>query len=183
MDSEVKKFAVNVEKTKKAVIDAFKSFGQYTGLTILAFGFAILFHEIINLSKIREIDYWPIEKSRGKILGNHFETSTRLQNFSLFIANSSIYSNSYRTRISFEYFVDNVRYVSYKCSFNEPWTTNPVEAETYKEKYKPGDIVDIIINPNNPEEAYLFNRHYHTYSYLVLSIVIISLALLIIRET
>lgn len=176
-DNEISQLAKSVtndlDNVKNKLKEALLSAGQLTGIIIVCTCIVVLVMELIKMKKIDSINQWPKQQVTGTIIGSHMETYTRPSSYSLIVFSSTYYTMFYRTRIAFEYTYKGHKYTSYRCTFNESWTTNPAEAKSYIEKYKVGDKVNVIINPDNPEEAYLFNKSYDSYSYLVLPIIII----------
>lgn len=154
---------------------AFASAGYIVGIIITIIGLILLVGEFIKSVKVATINHWPIIKNGGIIKDTYLETSSGYISYSIFFVSSSYYEPYYRTRVSFMYQNNGQTYTSNKLSYYEPWQTNPMYAKVQSDIYKPGNRVDIRINPRNSSEAYIENKfflnYYNLFIGLLLSII------------
>lgn len=148
-------------KLQHDIINDLISVSYVTGLILGIVGFVILLIEIGTMIKIRSIERWPVKKGGAIIYDSITETKTDANTFSLLVVSTSATTTSYRTRASFIYRVDDLFYLSTKLSYIEPWSNNPVISKSENDLIKPGTVVDVRINPNNPKEAFVYNHSYH----------------------
>lgn len=146
------------------------SAGYLLSLLILFVGLYLFFTELYKFYKIQEIDKWIII-SNGSIISDVFtESIYSYSTYSVLFYTNNIYQNYYRTLASFEYEYKGKKYKNTHYSYYQPWFDNPVDAKADNDIFKIGKPMDLIINPNNPNEAYIMNRKYDLYKTLLIGI-------------
>jgi hypothetical protein len=155
------------------LILALISTAYIVGLFLIFVGIIILVYESNVYYNIQKINNWPVFKESGIVTLSIIETAGNGYHLTLPLFSDISTYEIYRTRIAFEYTVNGVKYQSTKLSYYEPWSSDIIHVNIEDEYYQPGTIVDVIVNPNNPSEAYLVNKKYGGYVYLIGSIVFI----------
>ena len=173
ISKEVKSFWENLGK-------AFLSAGFIIGMILSILGLVIIIHEFVTSYKIYSINRWPIIPLGGTIIDSYMENASQSITYSIFFISSTNYQISYRTRTSFHYEVNGKKYISTKLSYFEPWNHNPIVARIEFDKYQPGNKGDIIVNPNDPSEAFILNKPYTNYTYVGLGLLLSFIGLYII---
>jgi hypothetical protein len=157
---DIEKIRKGIEKTKNEILKVLLSAGYLTGIVLIVIGLVLIFIEISTFYKIYEIDSWPILKGAGTIIETYIESKSDIDGYGGFILSNYTKALLYRTRIAFSYVVNGVQSISYKYSYHEPWYANPTITAHETDVLTKGSTVDVIINPTNPQEAYIANRKY-----------------------
>jgi hypothetical protein len=165
-------------------IIALLSIAYIIGIFFILSGIVMLAYEVYDYYNISKVSTWPVFKKGAVITISTVETAGYGYHLNLpFLSDVSAY-DLYRTRVAFDYTVNGVKYRSSKLSYYEPWSTDIIFVTIEDEYYQPGTIVDVIVNPDDPSEAYLINKSYGGYVYLLLAIVLLVVgALLYERAT
>uniref|UniRef100_A0A6C0LSI3 DUF3592 domain-containing protein n=1 Tax=viral metagenome TaxID=1070528 RepID=A0A6C0LSI3_9ZZZZ len=170
-------------KFKSSVADALLSAGYITGIILGIIGFFLLIVELDTFRKVRDINYWKVKKNVGKILENYMESSSVSINLNALILSSNHVNLKYRNRVSFEYEINGEKYISYKYSFYEPWSDNPIIPKMEGKFFPPEEIVDVLINPNDPSEAYIANKPYTNYNRITIAIILSTIGIYIVMKS
>ena len=148
------------------------AFGYVVGIILAIIGLTMLMIEISTIRKINQIKRWPILRRAGTIRDSYMETITGATTYSIVIVSEAYYNLNYRTSASFTYRINGKTYISNKISYYEPWQNNPIIAKVENDILTKGSTVDIRVNPNDPSEAYIFNKPYDSYFKLILAIIL-----------
>ena len=173
----------DVKSFSRKLAEAFVSAGRVIGIIFIILGLIIVVYQLYMFYRIFEISRWPIIKGGGKIIDSYMESSNNNVTYSVLVASSTFYELFYRTRVSFEYEIDGQKYNSIKLSYYEPWNNNPMLAKNELDQYRPGETVDIIVNPKNYATAYIINKPYRTYQILAIGVIFIILGAYIFYKT
>lgn len=175
--NEYQKINQDVKNVKTNLKKTILSAGSLIIIIIGTIGIVLIIIELYKINKINSINKWPIIENAGTILDSSLETARYSYSYSVILYSSSYDQTVYRNRIAFSYNVNGKEYISHKISYYEPWNTNPIETKIEDKILKIGSKVDIRVNPNNPYEAYVYNKPYTTYSRLIIGIILIIIGI------
>uniref|UniRef100_A0A6C0C8D2 DUF3592 domain-containing protein n=1 Tax=viral metagenome TaxID=1070528 RepID=A0A6C0C8D2_9ZZZZ len=170
---EVKKINESIVRIKNDLLKVLLSAGYITGILMMIVGFVMLLSELGMFYKINEINGWEKQKGIGKIVETYIETKSESDGFSGLIWSNSYRMLLYRVRVAFTYTYNGKEYTSYKFSYHEPWYDNPTIPQYESHVLKPGTIVDVWVNPADPDDAYIANKSYTQYDPIAIDIAII----------
>lgn len=170
---DVKKINESLKKIKNDILTALSSAGYITGIILIIIGTVLFLTELYTFYKINQIDNWPVYKNAGKIVETYIESKSEVDGYGGLILYNYNRILLYRTRIAFTYMIDNVEYISYKYSYYEPWYDDPTRTQYESHTLKPDTIVDVIINPNNRQEAYIANKKYALFDPIAIDFAIV----------
>lgn len=167
------KITTSLNKFKDGLTATLISAGYIVGIIIGIIGLVLIILESYTFYKVNEINGWPIIKNGGTVIDSFMQAPMppNSTSFSIFVITYTTNGTAYRTRVAFNYKVNGKNYTSYKYSFYEPWSGNPMIAKAENDIYQKGVKVDIRVNPYNPAEAYISNKPYTTYSKLAIGII------------
>lgn len=177
---ELQKLTKNLATTKNKIWDVLLSAGYVSGIILMIIGIIKLSIELMQYYKIYSIKSYPILKKSGTIIASYMETKSFRDSYVEYILLEADAIMLYRTRIAFTYTINGKSYISYSYSYHEPWYENPMIPKHEMDMYKVGDKVDIIINPNDENEAYLVNKSNTYFDPTTISIVVILVGLKIV---
>lgn len=180
---EVKKINESITRVTNDLLKVLLSAEYITGLLLMVVGFVLLLSELGMFYKINEINGWEKHKDIGKIVETYSETKSESDGFSGLIWANSYRMLLYRTRIAFTYTINGKKYVSYKYSYHEPWYDNPTVPQYESHILKPGTVVDVMVNPIDPDEAYIVNKPYTQYDPVAIDIAIILAGVYIVYNS
>jgi len=170
---EVKKISESITRIKNEILGILVSAEYITGLVLIVVGFVLLLVEVGMFYKISAIDGWVKHKGIGRIVETYIETKSESDGYSGIVISNNVRILLYRARIGFVYTLNGKEYVSYKYSYYEPWYDNPLIPQYESHILKPGAIVDVMINPVDPDEAYIANKRYTKYDPIAIDIALI----------
>lgn len=179
----INQFGKQFSKTLSNVSNAFVTAGYITGIIIAIVGLILLIGEFLRAIKIARINHWPVIKNGGVIKDSYMETSSGYTTYSIFFISSSYFEPYYRTRASFVYQINGQTYIGNKISYYEPWQTNPMYSKLEADLYKPGQSVDIRVNPKNPTEAYIINKFSLNYYNLFIGMLLTVIGLYVVYKS
>jgi len=183
MTTDLEKLTASIKHLKTGATDLLLSAGYITGVVLLTIGIILMGIEIGEFYKVSTIKSWPVLKGAGKITDAYLETKHEQHSYLNIVLSNYVPVAFYRAQFSFVYKINDVDYISYKYSYYEPWDVNPMIPRYDISYFKPGSTVDIIVNPNNPNEAYLTNKPYNTADPMAIGAMLTLLGLLITRRT
>lgn len=169
-----------IEKLKQDIGNDLLSLGFFIGLIILIIGFVMLLLELYMVYKIYSINNWPITQNGGIVVNSYMENSTISSKYNIVLASSTQYIPYYRTSAAFIYKVKDNYYIGTKSSYYEAWNINAIIAKMENDTLQPGKKINIRINPNNPSEAYIYNKPYDRYYYLAFALGLFLIGLFIV---
>lgn len=170
---EVKRINASIIRIKDEMLKVLLSAGYVTGILLMIVGFVMLLTQVGMFYKIKVIDGWKVHKGIGEIIETYIENKSESDGYGgLFLSNySRVFL--YRTRIAFKYTINGNEYVSYKYSYHEPWYDNPTIPQYESHTLKAGTKVDVMINPRDPDEAYIANKSYTQFDPIAIDISIL----------
>jgi len=180
---DVQKINESLKRIKDEILKVLLSAGYVTGVVLIIIGFVMMITEISIFYKINAIDNWTRHKGVGKIIATHIETKSEIDGYGGFILSNYTRILLYRTRIAFTYTVNDIEYISYKYSYFEPWHDNPTIAEFENNILQKGVNVDVIINPDDPSEAYITNKKYTHLDPIAIDIAIILAGMYVVHHS
>jgi len=141
--------------------------GTIFGIFLLILGIIIIIYDLYIYRKIIEINTWPVLPNAATIISSEVESVSSGSSINFILFSSSMIYHLHRNRSSFAYIIDNKQYVSTTMSYYEPWYADISFAYIQHNLYEPGKTFDLIINPNNPAEAYVKNYAYGEINYVL----------------
>ena len=181
--SELEKLTASVKKVKNGAIQLLLSAGYVTGVVLLVIGLTLMIIEMGEFYKVYTIKKWPIIKGAGTIVDSYLESKNESGSYINIILANYTPVTFYRPRFSFTYRINDADYISYQYSYHEPWEVNPMVPKYDINYFKKGNNVDIIVNPNNPAEAYMVNKPYNSADPIAIGSMIAFVGLLIMTRS
>ena len=181
--NDLQRLAESIRRVKDGILDLLLSAGFVTGIVLFIIGLVFAIIEIGQFYKVYKIKSWPTFKNAGTIVGSYLETKSEQESYINIVLSNYSAVIYYRARFAFTYTINGVEYISYKYSYHEPWEINPMVPKYDIDFFDVGKSVDIIVNPDNPAEAYLTNKSYNTVDPIAVGSMIMFLGLLIARRS
>lgn len=179
---ELKKVGDNLRDIKSNFWSLIASAGYITGIILAIIGCVYIFTEIHQIWKVNRIGHWPVIKNAGVILSSNLEDKSGLTNYSAVVISNTVEKNYFRARVAFSYTYNGKTYNSVRVSYLEPWTQNSMVAKLENSFYTVGKVVDVLVNPNDPSEAYLINKPYVDYDNLLIGIILAVIGFYIVLD-
>lgn len=173
----VKTYLSKVDEVQQGVKDSILSLSQIIILFFGVIGLVILLLQLHIIWRINRVATWPITKLGGTVVASYVEDRTVNTSYSVILLSQGYSAQAYRCRASFLYKVNGQEYLSNRISYYESWSDNPMVAYSEKAYLHDGRKIDIYVNPDNPREAYAFNKHYDDIFRLGVSGFLASLAI------
>lgn len=183
MSTDLEKLSASVKRIKDGAIQLLLSAGYVTGVVLLVIGLTFMIIEIGEFYKVSTIKNWPVLKNAGTVVDSYLETKQESGSYINIILANYTPVTFYRPRFSFTYRINDVDYISYDYSYHEPWEVNPMIPKYDINYFKKGSHVDIIVNPNNPAEAYMVNKPYNSADPIAIGTMIALVGLLIMTRS
>lgn len=180
---DVQKINESFIKIRDEILKQLLSAGYVTGIIFIVIGLVLMMTEVLVFYKINVIDDWKVYRNAGKVIETYIETKSEIDGYGGFVLSNYSKILLYRTRIAFSYTINDIDYISYKYSYYEPWHNNPTITEFEQDSLKIGTVVDIIVNPDYPSEAYLTNKRYTHYDPIAIDIAIILIGAYIVYKS
>lgn len=171
-----------LSKLQSDIINDLISIGYLAGLIIGIFGFVLFLIELGVIYKIRSIDRWPVYPKSAVIYDSYMQNTYNTTTYSIVVMSTALNNVYYRTRASFIYKVNGQTYIGNRMSYNEPWESNPIIAKSENDLLSRGAKVDIMINPNDPQEAYIYNKPYDSHWKLLVGFILTLIGIYIILK-
>jgi hypothetical protein len=161
MSDDLLNDAITGEEPKiPSMISILASAGKILGIFLLILGIVIIIYEILDYWKIQKIKTWPIIPNGATIVSSFIESSTKSIDIHYFLISDVSFYDLYRNRCIFEYQYNGKLYTSTTMSYIEPWHADIGFVYQQNNYYLAGKQFDVMINPNDPSEAYIANYPY-----------------------
>ena len=137
------------------------------GIILCIISIILLIHSYHKNKDIIELNKWPILKNSGHITISYIEDRKAINN-----TNDLLYYVKFRPVIEYKYVINNRIFKNNSIIYPEtPWFLNEQSACDYIQELRDMDKlkggVDIIYNPQNFNESYLYYTKQNTTGYII----------------